>query len=249
MNTGGWHTPEKSRIILRAAADGASGRRNVMNKSWIALVALTLAVPAFAQDEPDEPVADEAVEEVPAEEAAAAEEAPAEEASAEETSAEEAPAEPWALSFGVDHVNTTVSLSVPPSAPANEFDSTMLRLRAGMRVLEAVGFELHYGLDQADEDEGEVTTDTFYGAYLVPTSTVFEMLELAFPVGYSRSEFGDSGEALGSISYGMDARIPLRAFFESLPDLRLVGGWMVYYQKSDARVYGANVGLRYDFSL
>ena len=226
-----------------------------MNRSWIAFLALALAAPAFAQDEPAvevvpaEPAAEEAaeeaaeaapVEEVPVEETAAAEEAPAEETE---------PAEPWALYFGADYVNTTLSLSVPASVPANEFDSTMIRLRAGKRVFEAVGLELHYGVDQADEEKGEVTTDSYYGVYLVPTATVFEMLELAFPVGYGRSEFGDSGEALGSIGYGIDAEVPLRAFFGEMPDIRLTGGWMVYYQKSDARVYGANFGLRYDFMI
>lgn len=206
-----------------------------MSKSWIALLAMALALPAFAQDEPaaEESAAPEAVEEVPAEEAPA----------------DEAPAEPWKLYLGVDQVNTRIALSVPPSVPANEFDSTMIRVRAGMRVLEAVGLELHYGADRADEDKGEITTDSYYGVYFVPAATVLDFLELAFPVGYGRSEFNDSGEALGSIGYGIDAEIPIRGFYDGLPDFRLTAGWMVYYQKSDARVYGANLGLRYDFSF
>jgi hypothetical protein len=220
-----------------------------MNRSWIACLALILAAPAFAQDEaevvPAEPEA-EAPAEAPAE-AAPAEEAPAEEAAPAEQAAAEEPAEPWALYFGADYVNTTLSVSAPVGAPASEFDSTMVRLRAGKRILDAVGLELHYGIDEADEKSGEVTTDSYYGVYLVPTATVFEMLELAFPVGYGRSEFGDSGEALGGIAYGIDAELPLRALGD-LPDLRLTAGWMVYYQDSDARVYGANFGLRYDFT-
>lgn len=206
----------------------------------IAVLALMLATPAFAQDEPAEmvPVEDAAVEEAAIEEVAVTEETPAEES-----------AEPSQIYVGADYVNTTLSLSDPGTAPAAEFDSTMIRVRAGKRVLESVGFELHYGVDQADEEKGEVTTDAYYGAYLVPTATVFELLELGFPVGYGRSEFGDSGEALGSIAYGLNAEVPLRALFSGLPDIRLVGGWMVYYQKSDARVYGANFGLRYDFSF
>ena len=218
-----------------------------MSKSWIALLAMALALPAFAQDEPppaeeqptaEESAAPEAVEEVPAE--GTPQESPA---------ADESPAEPWKLYLGVDQVNTRIALSVPPSVPANEFDSTMIRVRAGMRVLEAVALELHYGADRADEEQGEITTDSYYGVYFVPTATVLDFLELAFPVGYGRSEFGDSGEALGSIAYGIDAEIPIRGFYDGLPDFRLTAGWMVYYQKSDARVYGANLGLRYDFSF
>lgn len=221
----------------------------------IAVLALMLAAPAFAQDESAEvvPVEEAPAEEVAPEEAAPVEEAAVEEAPVEEVAAEEAPSEepgePWQVYVGADYVSTTLSLSDPGTAPAAEFDSTMIRVRAGKRVLESVGFELHYGVDQADEEKGEVTTDAYYGAYLVPTATVFEMLELAFPVGYGRSEFGDSGEALGSVAFGLNAEVPLRAFISGLPDIRLVGGWMVYYQKSDARVYGANFGLRYDFSF
>lgn len=200
----------------------------------IAALALMLAAPAFAQDEPAEvvPVEEAAIEEIAVEEAAA-----------------EEPTEPWQVYLGADYVNTTLSLSNPSTAPTAEFDSTMIRVRAGKRVLESVGFEVHYGVDQADEEKGEVTTDAYYGAYLVPTATVFELLELAFPVGYARSEFGDGGETLGSVAYGLNAEVPLRALFSGLPDIRLTGGWMVYYQKSDARVYGANFGLRYDFSF
>ena len=224
-----------------------------MNK-WIALLALVLAAPAAAQDEP-------VAEEAPAvEEAAPAEEAPADEAPAEdapvteeevagEAAADEGSSEPWALYFGADYVNTTLSASGPPSAPPAEFDSSMVRVRAGMAVLDGIGLELHYGVDQADEDAGEVTTDAYYGAFIVPTAKALEVLELAFPIGYARSEFNDSGEALGSIAYGIDVEVPIKGIWSALPDVRLTGGWMVYYQKSDARVYGANFGLRYDFSL
>ena len=59
--------------------------------------------------------------------------------------------------------------------------------------------------------------------------------------------FNDSGEALGSIAYGVDVEIPIKGLWDALPDIRLTGGGMVYYQKSDGRVYGLNTGLRYDF--
>jgi hypothetical protein len=223
-----------------------------MNKCWIALFALALAAPAFAQDEP-------AAEVVPADEPPAESAEPAAEAPAEEAVTEEAPAEesaeaaeestPWLLYVGADYVNTVLSLSAPPSAPASEFDSSMVRVRGGWRALDGIALEAHFGIDQADEDAGEVTTDAYYGAFIVPNATLFDVLELAFPVGYARSEFGDSGDALGSVAFGVDLELPIKSLWESLPDVRLTGGWMVYYQKSDARVYGANFGLRYDFSL
>ena len=215
-----------------------------MNK-WTALLALVLAAPAFAQDEPaaeEAPAAEAPAEEAPAEEAAATEEAPAEEAPAEEGASE-----PWKFYIGVDTVDTTLSVSAPPSAAASAAESSMLRVRAGARILEAVSLELHYGVDQADEKAGEVTTDAYYGVYLVPTAKLADWFELAFPVGYGRSEFNDSGEALGSIAYGVDVEIPIKGLWDALPDIRLTGGGMVYYQKSDGRVYGVNSGLRYDF--
>ena len=226
-----------------------------MSKTWIAALVAALALPAFAQDE-----AAEVVEPTAEESAAPADEAPADEAPAEDAAVEEVaeaepgaeetePAAPWALYVGADYVNTTVSVSSPPTAAADEFESTMVRVRVGKRLFEAIGAELHVGVDQADEDAGEVATDAYYGLFLVPTATLFEALELGFPIGYARSEYGDSGDALGSIAYGAALELPIRALWDALPDVRLTSGAMVYYQKSDARVYGANFGLRFDFTL
>lgn len=159
--------------------------------------------------------------------------------------------EPVAAYFGVDVVTSTLSSSSLAGFAGDEFDSGMYRLRAGMRVFESVGLELHYGLDNGGEEADEVATDKYYGVFLVPTATVLETIELAFPVGYAMSSVENAGGAsadLDSIGYGIDAELPLRLFGEGLPDLRLTAGWMVYYQKSDARLYGANAGLRYDFT-
>lgn len=226
-----------------------------MNKTWIAALLAVLALPAFAQDE-----AAEVVEPATEETAAPADEAPAEEAPAEDAGVEEVaeadpqaeesePAAPWALYVGADYVNTTLSASSPPTDPANEFESTMVRVRVGKRLFEAIGAELHVGIDQADEEAGEVATDAYYGLFLVPTATLWDVLELGFPIGYARSEFGDDGDALDSIAYGAALELPIRALWDALPDVRLTSGAMVYYQKSDARVYGANFGLRFDFTL
>ena len=233
----------------------------------LGLAAALLALPAWAQDEdvevvpieeasPEEPLPAEA----PAEEAAAeataetteapTEEAPAEEVAAAEEPAAEEPAEPLGLYVGLDWVGTTLSVSSPLATGADEFDSGMYRGRVGMRALEAVGLELQLGVDNSDDAPGSVETKSYYGLFLVPTATVFEVLELAFPVGYAQSEFGAGGsgsDSLRSLAYGIDAELPLRMFGAELPDLRFTAGWMVYYQKSDARAYGANAGLRYDF--
>jgi hypothetical protein len=229
-------------------------------------LALGLALPAYAQEEPaaevvpvdessaeaapaetEAPAVEDTAAEAPAEEAAAAE-APAEEAPAEEAAAE--PAEPLALYVGVDWVTSTLSLSGSPGAAStSELDSGMYRARVGMRALEAIGLELQLGIDNSDSDVGSVETESYYGVFLVPTATVFEVVELAFPVGYAQSSFakGSASEDYASIAYGVDAELPIRTFGEGLPDLRFTLGWMVYYQKSDARAYGANAGVRYDF--
>lgn len=157
--------------------------------------------------------------------------------------------EPLAIYVGADLVNSTLSTSSLNGFPGSEFDSSMYRLRAGVRALESVGIELHYGLDNASDEPDEVATDSYYGLFLVPTATVLETVELAFPVGYAMTTAASrtASADLESIAYGIDAELPLRTFGEGLPDFRLTAGWMVYYQQNDARLYGANFGLRYDF--
>jgi len=215
--------------------------------AWTWIAAALLALPASAQEEPVEVVP---VEEAPAEEApaeAAPEESAAAEAPAEEVASEE-PAEPLALYVGADWVTTTLSVSAPLASGATELDSGMYRGRVGMRALESVGLELQFGVDNSDTEPGSVETSSYYGLFLVPTATVLEVVELAFPVGYAQSEYGSgSSDSLRSIAYGVDAELPLRTFGAELPDLRFTAGWMVYYQKTDARAYGANAGVRYDF--
>jgi hypothetical protein len=240
-------------------------------RAWTWMAALLLTLPAHAQEEQVEviPVDEAPAEEAPVEETAPAEameapvgeaaadasaeapteEAPAEEAPAEEVASEE-PAEPLALYVGADWVMTTLSVSAPLATGADQFDSGMYRGRVGMRALEAIGLEVQFGIDNSDDEPGSVETKSYYGLFVVPTATVFEVVELAFPVGYAQSEFGAGGsgsDSLRSIAYGVDGELPLRTFGAELPDIRLTAGWMIYYQKSDARAYGANAGLRYDF--
>lgn len=211
-------------------------------------LALGLALPLHAQEDPAAEVvpvdeSDPSAEAVPAE--APVEATPIEEADAEP----EEPAEPLALYVGADYVLTTLSLSAPAAAGASQFDSGMYRGRIGVRALEAIGLEAQFGIDNSDDEPGSVETKDYYGVFIVPTATVFEVAELAFPVGYAQSTFDNGGNSqdFRSIAYGIDAELPIRTFGDSLPDLRLTAGWMIYYQKSDARAYGGNLGLRYDF--
>lgn len=263
-----------------------------MNNAWKLLLALTLATPAYAQEEPA--AEDETYEEVPAEEAPAeevpAEEVPAEDASAEEVPAEdpvaeeatadesiettpvgeesgeeldtvavdegeEAPAEetdPLRLYAGLDFARTTLSASTLNGFRTGEYDSGMYRLRIGTRLIDEISAELHYGFDQSGDGAGNAATENYVGLFVVPTASLFNYVELAFPLGYALTSVeleNGASDDLGSIAYGVNAELPLKNFGEDLPDFRFGLGWMVYYQKTDARLYGANLGFRYDFDL
>lgn len=217
-------------------------------KYTLAAVCLLAAAPlAVAQDEfagEEVPAGTEEVLEAVAEDAAAVDTVPVDDA---EEQAEAEPATPWLLYVGLDQVMTTLSLSgQPPEAPT-EFDSGLYRLRAGMFLGQGFGVEVHYGFKQSTDRPDEVNTDKYYGAYLMPTTNLFEMFELAFPVGYAMNTV--EGTKLDSLAFGITAGLPLQYVVSSLPDLRLTLGWMTYYQKRDARLYGLNFGLRYDFSI
>ncbi len=247
-----------------------------MKKSWSALLVLMLALPAwqaFGQETPpDEPADATAADAAPADgEAApstdavvdsiatdaAAESAPAETPPAEETAAapaEEAPAEPgtpWRLYGGLDWVRDTLSASALAGFGQSNYDSGMYRGRLGARVFDAIGVEGQFGVDRSEKRTDTAETSQYYGLFLVPTASLFETIELAFPVGYARTGVKHTGGSatLSSLSYGINGELPLRVFSASMPDIRFVAGWMVYYQKVNARIYGLNAGLRYDFNI
>lgn len=202
-----------------------------MRMSRHLLLILLLSAPAYAQDAA--PAEAEVIETVPVNDA-----------SAEEAAAETA--EPLALYGGFDLVRGTYSAN-------GEFDSDMYRGRIGRRWLEQVGVEAMIGRSSSERETDTARVDQYYGVFLVPMATVWDKVELGFPVGYAFSLVQRPGQAFGesldSLAYGLDARLPLRLFRETLPDLRLTAGWMVYSQNSAGRLYGANLGLRYDFSL
>jgi len=165
---------------------------------------------------------------------------------------------------GADLQNTKLSVSDSNSfggLNASDFDSKFWDVRAGYRLFKVVGIEVHYGVpDQNDQDPGRYKKRNYYGAFAVPTANVFDLFELGFPIGYTNSSITVNGansagtdttvdKHLNSIAYGANLEIPVRVLWHALPDVRLTGGGMVYYQRSDAREYGYHFGLRYDFGF
>ena len=68
----------------------------------------------------------------------------------------------------------------------------------------------------------------------MPTANVFDLFEIAFPIGYTNSGItvngnGGSGgttveKHLNSIGYGANLEVPVRVFWRALPDVRVTGG-------------------------
>ena len=201
-----------------------------------------------ADEVPAEPVAEESA---PVEETVAEESAPVEEAPAEETPAE-APA-PYALYVGIAKDQATVSFAdagLQARFGGRRFDSSQLRLRAGMRLWEVIGIELQLGQNDADVAQGEAELSGYKGVMFVPTGVVFDSLEVSGLVGYSQFdvERGAQSEKLSGTSYGFNVELPLRSLSETLPNLRLGAGGLVYNDRRSARAFSLNAGLRYDFS-
>lgn len=219
---------------------------------------------AAAPAEASAPPADAAAAAAPAETSAP----PAEAAAApapEAASTEAAPAEqkPWKLYAGYDraHINFLVSNPDPSStSPASlkarfggdTFSSNFNRFRGGLRVLDVVGIEAHVGIKgDSGGDPGSVGVSKYYGIYAVPTGVIFDTVEIAAALGYSQMtvENSSASEKFGGVSYGLNMELPLRHFFESLPDIRVGLGGIVYHHDSTARIYGTHFGLRYDFKI
>lgn len=171
-------------------------------------------------------------------------------------SAAEAPtAEPTQFYVGADYVWTTASLSKPALKAAfggDELDSSMYRVRAGMRLFERMGLELHYGTGDTDIDElesDEYRTDQFYGVYLVPTGVLLDLVEVGAAIGYAHTDLerANASEGLGGVSFGVNFELPLYTGDEL--ELRVGGGGTVYRAQNSARVYGYHAGVRIDFKI
>lgn len=181
--------------------------------------------------------------------------APTEEAAAEEAPAGEEPREPFYLYVGADYANVTLSLSDDAREAAfggHNPRSDMYRLRVGTRLFGSIGLEAQYGLADTDDDEaGKYEVAAYYGAYLVPTGMLFDVVEISVPVGYSvfKAERGNATTELDGVSYGMNIEVPIAIGVEWLPEIRIGGGGLVYQAHDESRVYGYHAGLRADFKL
>lgn len=150
---------------------------------------------------------------------------------------------------------SSLKLSVSDSAMAarlggDHFGSKLALLRAGIRVFDVVGLEVQGGSKGEDGgDPGTFTSANYFAAYIVPTGTLFDTLEIAAPIGYAAIQAvrGNAKERFKGPSYGLNLELPLRLFGESLPNLRFTAGYRIYYADKDARIYGYQAGLRFDF--
>ncbi|MES2489787.1 MAG: hypothetical protein V4607_08340 [Pseudomonadota bacterium] len=187
------------------------------------------------------------------------------EAAASETPTEEPAAEerkPWQLYAGYNYVLANFLASSPSSPPtpnpANQFSTDNLHgkfhdVRFGARFFDVVGLEAHYGFKAGSDDKPDsMGVKNNMALYIVPTGTLFDVVEIAALVGYARTKLEHDGKelSLNGASYGANMEVPLRPLLgDWMPDLRLGGGFMVYHQDSKSRVYGSHVGVRYDFKI
>ncbi|MEQ1439396.1 outer membrane beta-barrel protein [Fontimonas sp. SYSU GA230001] len=173
----------------------------------------------------------------------------------DEAGSGEEPGEGHKFYVGGDYVWTHVSFSKPALGAAfggEELDSKMYRVRAGMRVFEAVGLEVQAGFDGGSSDkpnDGEYSTQQFYGVYLVPTGVLFDLVEVGGAIGYASTklERGSASETLSGASFGVNLDIPL--FTSDALELRVGGGGTVFRAQNSARISGYHAGVRIDFRL
>lgn len=169
---------------------------------------------------------------------------------------------PWRFYAGYDYSQIRFSIyqSNPGATTAptlkqkfggDSFTSNFHQLRFGTRLFEFVGVEAHYGVGGGNSGSGSVSTDNNYGLYVLPTGVFFNTVEISAVVGYTWIKLSNAtaSASFDGVSYGLNAEVPLKHFFESLPDIRVGGGGMLYHKANDAQVYGAHLGLRYDFKI
>ena len=136
---------------------------------------------------------------------------------------------------------------------ANDLDGGFYRGHLGWRLIPGIAVEgvVGFAPDKANAAD-EFKMKDFYGAYIVPTGTVLDVLEISGRFGYSWSSIeGGSGaeKSFSGVSYGVELLFPIRVISKSLPNLRLAAGGTVFYQGRDARTMGWHYGLRYDFRI
>lgn len=181
------------------------------------------------------------------------EEAVADDYGAEE--AEEEESEPWEFYIGGDYVWTSVSFSKDAYSAdfgADELDSSMYRFRGGMRLFKRIGVEVQIGAGDSDTDSldaDEYSTGQFYGAYVVPTGVLLNLIEVAAPIGYASTKLERPGasETLDGASFGVNFEIPL--FTSEGLELRVGGGAEMFRAQNSARISGYHAGVRVDFRI
>lgn len=155
------------------------------------------------------------------------------------------------LYLGASYADGKLSVSESDVFPDEDFDTEFYVAHIGTRY-KAFAFELQAGFGKDQEDEpASVETDSYYGAFVIPTGTVLNKFELAFPIGVTHMTLEQGGleDDFEGVAYGANIQFPLKLMSEALPDIRIIGGGMVYQQDTDTRVYGWNAGLRYDFKI
>ncbi len=163
--------------------------------------------------------------------------------------------EPFKMYVGLDRAWATATFSNDTLAArfgGDEFDSEFYRVRIGARVFDAISLEAQIGVsDEEGSEPGKFEVAEYYGVFVVPTGVLFNLVEVAAPVGYSMMsvERGNVSEDIDGVSFGLNIEIPLLTGVEWLPDVRIGGGGTVYQAEKKSRVYGYHAGLRIDFGL
>lgn len=214
------------------------------------------AADAVADDSAD------AAAEVSTDDAAAAEEtvsveetADAGEAADDSMASAAEESEPWQLYVGTDYVWTRARFSdgaLESKFGGDDFDSSMVRARIGMRLFENIGLEAHLGAgtDDADSLEAdEYSTEMFYGAYFVPTGVLFDLIEVAATIGYASTklETATASETLSGVSFGVNLEVPL--YSSDAVELRIGGGGTMFRAQNSAQISGYHAGIRVDFRI
>jgi hypothetical protein len=161
----------------------------------------------------------------------------------------------WELYAGADYVWTTASFSkqrLIDDFGGDRFDSSMYRVRAGVRLFEKIGLEAQIGTGDTSVNEleaDEFSTGEFYAVYFVPTGVLLDLIEVGASIGYAHMDVERPGvsESLGGASFGVNFEIPL--FTSEALELRIGGGASAYRAQPSARIYGYHAGLRLDFRV
>lgn len=166
------------------------------------------------------------------------------------------------LYVGADYVDLDVSVFTDGTNGTQtqqraDFDSSMYRGRVGVVLNENFNVEAQFGSNAADELDGELELDTYYGVFVVPHASPLGSLNISVPIGFSVVEFEGADEDVNGVSFGINFEIPLSSFVgvvsenaaEAMPNIVLSGGFTNYVAKDEGTIRGANIGLKYQFSL